>query len=72
LKKIEGVSGNAACAQLDLAGNTYEFFYSLYPPLAPLGETRGAEVRVSGNVGRDRTPPLLEWTVVQREMLAKK
>jgi hypothetical protein len=45
------------------------FLYSLYPPLAPLGETRGAEVGVSGKVGRDRTPPLLEARIIQMEML---
>jgi hypothetical protein len=37
--------------------------YSIYPPLAPLGETRGAKVGVSGKVGRDRTPPLFESLV---------
>jgi hypothetical protein len=46
------------------------FLYSLYPPLAPLGETRGAKVGVSGKVGRDRTPPFLECKVTHKEMLA--
>jgi len=44
--------------------------YSIYPPLAPLGETREAKVDVSGKVGRDRTPPLFEARIIHMEMFA--
>ena len=69
MTKREGVSGNIACAQLGIAGDTFNSLYPIYSPLAPLGETRRAKVGVSVKVGRDRTPPLFECHITETEML---
>ena len=43
--------------------------YSIYPPLAPLGETRGAKVGVSGKVCRDRIPHGSVCLIAEKKML---
>ncbi|MGB9006255.1 MAG: hypothetical protein WCB96_11070, partial [Candidatus Aminicenantales bacterium] len=70
-----GYSYSLASPALWRAANTTEtllriFPYTLIPP-SPLGETRGAMVGVSGKVGRDRTPPLIESLIKEKEMLAE-